>query len=186
MRYFNRAVLFCLILIVSIQLGGSPQEGALSLRGRIIGAGMGLDSAAVRIDLNGPSTAEEMQTFNRHWDLEDRDGFMAAFLDTRRGTLRFVGGAGSSIPVHAAKISSLDSGRRILLVSEFRGSIFSGTRKKAMWTGRFLAVVLDIDASGKGEGTIHEDAVIDFRRDDIVLISYASTPKKIINVQPAK
>jgi hypothetical protein len=178
-------------IVVSILLGplhavAVAQDASLSLRGRVIGAGMALESAAIRIDLKGPSTPDEMQRLSLHWGLGDREGFMAAFLEMRPGTLRFIGGAGSSVPLRAVQVKAAESGKRILLVSEYRGSVFGSTRKKAVWTDRFLAIVLDIDAAGKGVGTIHEDAVIDFRRDDIVLVSYASTPKKIINVQPAK
>lgn len=156
------------------------------MRGRIIGAGMALESAAVRIDIKGQSTEDEMQRLYRHWGLGDFDGFMAAFRDMRRGNLRFIGGGGSNILIHGVKMTITGSGRRIFLVGEYRGSIFAGTRKKSIRTGRFLAIVLDIDAMNQGEGTIHEDAVVDFQRDDIVLVSYASTPKKIINVHSAK
>jgi len=147
---------------------------------------MARESAAVRIDIKGQSTEDKIQRLSRHWGLGDFDGFMAVFLEMRLGTLRFIGGAGSSIPLRAVQLETTESGKRIFLVSEYRGSVFGSTRHKAVWMGRFLAIVLDIDAAGKGEGTIHEDAIVDFRRDGIVLVSYASTPKKIISVQPAK
>ena len=183
----RRLFFVALVLIGPLCLIALSRDESLSLRGRIIGAGMGLESAAVRIDLNGPSTDEERARLYRHWSLADIEGFMAVFLEMRLGTLRFIGGAGSSIPLRAVQWETTASGNRILLVSEYRGSVFGSTRKKAVWTGLFFAIVLDIDAAGKGEGTIHEDAVIDFRRDGVVLVSCrTSTSKKIINVQPAK
>jgi hypothetical protein len=162
----------------------SPEGTKLSFRARLIDAGG--ESFAVRIDLEGPSPEEEILRLYRHWSLGDLKGFLGTFRSLRRGSLRFVGGSGLTVPFHVAKETSIKAGIRILLVGEGRRSFIPGTRKRVIRTDRFLAVALDVDAEGRGEGLIYEDAEIDFERADIVLRSFVMTPKRLINVAPVK
>ena len=76
-----------LVLIGPLCLIALSRDESLSLRGRFIGAGIGLESAAVRIDLNGPSTDEERARLYRHWSLADIERFHGCFPGNAAGYL---------------------------------------------------------------------------------------------------
>jgi len=141
---------------------------------------------AVRVDLKGPSSAEDILSLFRHWSLGDIEGFMATFRNMRSGSLQFVGGSGASILLHASVVASSESGERILLAGEGRRDLLPRTRKRVTRNYRFFAIVLDVDAAGRGEGLLYENADLDFGREKIVLRSFVSTPKRLINIVPAK
>jgi hypothetical protein len=162
-------------------------EGVLSFRARLIGAGAGGQSFTARIDVEGRSSEEELLILYRHWGLGDFEGFLSAFREFRCGSLRFIGSSGLNIPLHAAVEKREDGRLRFLLVGEERGSVVPGYRRRSdRRTGRFLAVVLDVNAEGRGEGWIHEDAVIEFEPSTIVFVSSATEPKKLVNVERIK
>jgi len=178
--------IFGVVLLIAFLSHSPATAGAqAAFRGRLFTSGAVAAVVNVAIDIKSYSTEEEFLLLQRHYSSNDFDGFYGAFRRMKKGALRFIGSMGLNISFNAAQEKLTDRGVQIFLVTESR-SAEPGVKRMRVVRFRFLVVILDLDKDFKGEGTIYEDAQVEFTRQGIEMGTSYSMPKKIVNLQIVK
>lgn len=152
-------------------MGGGPNRAAV---------------ANVKIVVDGLTTAEEVGRYQQLLTAGDIEGFYETFHALKKGSLQFTGGLGLKIDLYAASEIQTEKGARLLMAADSR-SLETGTSKRTQGSYLFLVIMLDIDAKGNGDGQLYEDGKIAFSPSgELILQSYITTPKEIVNVKKSK
>jgi hypothetical protein len=140
----------------------------------------------VKIVADALTAAEEVGRFQQLLGAGDIEGFYETFHTLKKGSLQFTGGLGLKIDFFAASEVQTEKGARLIMAADSR-SLDSGVSKRTHGSYLFLVVVLDIDAKGNGDGQLYEDGKIAFTSTgELILQSYITTPKEIMNVKKTK
>lgn len=157
-------------------------------RGRMF-AGGGPNRPAVvnvKIVVDALTTAEEVGRYQQLLAGGDIEGFYETFHTLKKGSLQFTGGLGLKIDFYAASEVQTEKGARLIMAADSR-NIETGVSKRTHGSYLFLVIALDIDAKGNGDGQLYEDAKIAFSPNgELILQSYVTTPKEIVNVKKTK
>jgi len=140
----------------------------------------------VRIKIESYSTPDEIRQLRQVLAAQGEYAFFAAFGQLNKASLRFTGGLGLNIGIHAAYEIPADNGIKIFLFGKSQ-SIDPGSSLRSRGGFLFLIVVLDLDKNFKGEGKVYETSRIRFTNlNTIEMESSVSVPKMLVNVVPVK
>jgi hypothetical protein len=179
-------VLICGLLAVAA-LNGTLLAQA-EYRGRMfIGGGPNRASVAnVKIVVDALTTAEEVGRYQQLLAAGDIEGFYETFHTLKKGSLQFTGGMGLKIDFYAASEVATEKGAKLMMAADSR-SLETGVSKRTHGSYLFLVIMLDIDAKGNGDGQLYEDGKLAFApTGELILQSYVTTPKEIVNVKKTK
>jgi hypothetical protein len=158
--------------------------GQVEFKGRLI-TGVGPVSN-VRIKIESFSTPDEIRRLQQALASGGADGFFAAFRQLNKASLRFFGGPGLNIGLHAAYEIPTDNGYKIFLYGKSQ-SVEPGSSQMGRQGFFFLVVVLDLDKNYKGEGKVYEIAKIRFTDlGTMEMESSISAPKMLVSISPVK
>ncbi len=183
-RRSGRSVKF-IFLIILVFLLHLQVRAQVDFRARLFTGAAGDPPINARISIESYSSSDELLLLNRHLDMNDIDGFRAAFKQMKKGTLNFPQSSGLFIQLHAAVEHPTEKGVRIFLVTDAQSAI-PGSHKLRSWEFRFLVIVLNLDKNFNGDGKIYEDAKLNFTEQDIEMVSSSSVPKMLTNVRLVK
>ena len=140
----------------------------------------------VRIKIESFSTPDEIRGLQHALAGSGEDGFFAAFRQLNKASLRFFGGPGLNIGLHAAYEIPTDNGYKIFLYGKSQ-SVEPGSSRRGLGGFLFLVVVLDLDKNYKGEGKIYETARIRFTDlGTMEMESSITAPKMLVSISPVK
>lgn len=143
------------------------------------------NNITVKIEVESFSTPEEIAALQATLQTNGEAAFRKAFVKTAKGRLMFYGIEQPSIKFHAAFETPAEKGRRLTLFGENR-IVLSGPGQAVMGL-LFLAVVLDVDSAGNGDGRLYESASLKFTEDGRLEInSYRTAPAQLIQVRSSK
>jgi hypothetical protein len=180
------AIILCGLLAIAA-LGG-PLSAQTEYRGRMFAGGGPNRSAVVNVKIvvDGLTTAEEVGRFQQLLAGGDIEGFYETFHTLKKGSLQFTGGLGLKVDFYAASEVQTEKGARLLMAADSR-SLDTGVSKRTHGSYLFLVLLLDIDAKGNGDGQLYEDGKLAFSPSgELILQSYITTPKEIVNVKKTK
>ena len=179
-------IIMCGLLAIAA-LGGSLMAQT-EYRGRMfVGGGPNRSAIAnVKIVVDGLTTAEEVGRYQQLLAAGDIEGFYETFHTLKKGSLQFTGGLGLKIDFFAASEVATEKGARLLMAADSR-SLDTGVGKRTHGSYLFLVILLDIDGKGNGDGQLYEDGKLAFSPSgELILQSYITTPKEIVNVKKTK
>ena len=184
MKKYNRHKNFvCVLLILFIGCAVSLRAQT-EFKGRLI-TGIGPPSN-VRIKIESFSTPDEIRQLRQAFAVGADDGFFAAFRQLNKASLRFFGGPGLNIGLHAAYEIPTDNGYKIFLYGKSQ-RVEPGSSQMGGQGFFFLVVVLELDKNYKGEGKIYETARIRFTDfGTIEMESSVTAPKMLVSISPVK
>lgn len=140
----------------------------------------------VKIEVDSWTTPQEIRELQDVLVQSGVNPFMSAFSAAKKGVVRFMYSRGWNMPIHMAQILPTDKGGHKVTLVLNRQSWDPGSYQKP---GRhyFMVVELTLNAKGKGEGRLYEDAQIqlDTMLGKIVMETYESAPKILPQVQRA-
>jgi hypothetical protein len=156
-------------------------------RGRLMPSGAGYGSAVnIRVKIDSLSTPDEVRQLAQAYNSGGEAAFFAAFRKINKGSLRFTGALGLNIAINAAFENATETEHKFVLFGKSQ-SVEPGGSRQTFGGFLFLAIELNLDKDFKGEGKIHEAAKIQFTpQGGIVIDSYTSPPKEIVDVRPIK
>ncbi len=185
-RFRRFFIVICGLLAIAFLSGTLAAQA--EYRGRMFMGG-GPNRAAVanvKIVVDGLTTAEEVARFQQFLAAGDIEGFYGAFHTVKKGSLQFTGGLGLKVDFYAASEIQTEKGARLFMAADSR-NLETGVSKRTQGTYLFLVIMLDIDAKGNGDGQLYEDGKLAFSSNgELVLQSYITTPKEIVNVKKTK
>lgn len=174
--------------LLAIAALSGPLAAQAEYRGRMfVGGGPNRPAVVnVKIVVDALTTAEEVGRFQQLLAAGDIEGFYDIFHTLKKGSLQFIGGPGLKIDFFAASEVQTEKGARLLMAADSR-SLETGVSKRTHGSYLFLVIQLDIDAKSNGDGQLYEDGKLAFSSDgELVLQSYVTTPKEIVNVKKTK
>lgn len=186
-QYRRRAFFIIGGLLAIAALGGSL-FAQTEYRGRMfVGGGPNRAAVAnVKIVVDGLTTAEEVGRYQQLLAAGDIEGFYETFHALKKGSLQFTGGLGLKIDFFAASEVATEKGAKLLMAADSR-NLDTGVSKRTHGSYLFLVIMLDIDGKGNGDGRLYEDGKLAFSSSgELILQSYITTPKEIVNVKKTK
>ncbi len=188
MTPFHRRFVSVLGGLLAIAFLSGTLSAQAEYRGRMFMGG-GPNRAAVanvKIVVDGLTTAEEVARYQQLLAAGDIEGFYQTFHTLKKGSLQFTGGLGLKIDFYAASEIQTEKGARLFMAADSR-SLETGVSKRTQGSYLFLVIMLDIDAKGNGDGQLYEDGKLAFASNgELILQSYITTPKEIVNVKKTK
>jgi len=145
----------------------------------------------LQILIDSYTTGQEAWRLQQILEFSGYDPFISAFREANKGSISFYGTRGLKINIHVAEVIPTEKGRKILLFAERQTWDVDVLQRM---DGRFpyMAVELNVDNRGKGDGKLYENAQIRFNGDKaagtstLELESYNSAPKVLFGVQLVK
>jgi len=166
----------------------TPLMGKEVYRGRMLTGKAPVEPPAVdiQIEIESWTTQEEIVEFNRVLASSGSDAFLSLFNSTKKGVVRFLYARGYNLTVHMAQAQEEENGKKIILV--LRREPWSQGSQLGVGRNYFMAIELNLNKEGKGEGRFYEDAQIemDVMGGKVYLKSYESSPKIISSVKETK
>lgn len=164
-----------------------PSIGQTKYRGRYFTENDGKSDPVltINIEILGYSTADEILGIIKAYSDQGEAGFHAAFRALKKGSLRVTGGRGMNIEFHAARATPTDKGQKIELIAE-NARLELGAAQTPYSGLMFMVVILDLDAKGRGEAKIYEDATCRFVDGRLVLDEFKRAPKFITGLTQVK
>jgi tetratricopeptide (TPR) repeat protein len=170
--------------------------------GRLM-ANSGNASYSLRIEIKALSKDSDLAKLSLYREAVSAKEFQAYFIGTGLGIVRIAGnGSQIVLPVNVVTKKKTKDGWRFLLVarnfpvepgvtkiSRYRGSSMAGIpisrpdAANALRQDRFVAAVLEVDENLSGQGRIYDDAEVRFTENDVQLVSSASRPRLITDLQ---
>ncbi len=181
---------FCLAfvpIVLTVVVLALPASGQDKYRGRYLTENDGRSDPVLTVALEvlGYSTPEEISGLVRAYNERGEAGFHEAFRALKKGSIRILGGRGMNIEFHAAREIPTNKGSRIELIAE--NSRFELGAAQTPYSGlMFLVAILEVDAKGRGEAKIYEDATCRFIDGQIVLDEFKRAPKFITGLSRLK
>jgi len=174
-----------LFLALAVTVLASPLGDTDIFRARMLTGKAPVEPAmvTVQIEVESWTTPEEIRQLQDVLVQSGVEPFLAAFSAVNKGVVRFMYSRGWNMPIHMAQVLPTDKGRKVILVLNRQGWDPGSYQKP----GRhyFMVVELKLNAKGKGEGRLYEDAQIqlDTMLGKINLETYESAPKLLPQVQ---
>lgn len=177
--------------------GGVAVAGLLFLSGllageefqaRLLGQSAHYSSQAEKfiISIDAYSTPEEVFGLAEVLSQKGYEPFMETFRGIVKGFFRPVGGRGVKIPIHVAHSLPTEKGRKIVLFTQ-RQAWDTEVQQKTDPRFTFMAIELNVDTKGKGDGRIYEQARIRITTQGMMeLESYNSAPLQLWGVSQRK
>jgi len=181
-KIYKKIFIYGLCLLL---LGGTCSLWAqVEFKGRLI-TGVGPVSN-VRIKIESYSTPDEIRRLRQALASGGVDEFFVAFRQLNKASLRFFGGPGLIIGLHAAYEIPSDNGYKIFLYGKSQ-SVEPGSTLMGRQGFFFLVIVLDLDKNYKGEGKVYEIAKIRFTNlGTMEMESSISAPKMLVSISLVK
>jgi hypothetical protein len=182
----NSRLLLLLVALVVIALT-MPSMSQTNYRGRYLTENDGRSDPVltIAIEVLGYSTQGEIAGLVKAYNERGEAGFHEAFRALKKGTIRIVSGRGMNIEFHAAREFPTDKGIKIELIAE--NSRFEVGAAQTPYSGlMFLVAILDLDAKGRGEAKIYEDATCRIVDGRLVLDEFKRAPKFITGLTRLK
>jgi hypothetical protein len=140
----------------------------------------------VKILVESYSSREEILQLMEIINQSGYEAFMTAFRGMEKGAFIPVGSRGVKIILHAARSIQTEKGRRILLFTE-RQSWDVHVSQRIDRRFPFMAIELNIDNTGRGDGKIYEEAhIVLTPQGTIEMDSSNSPPKQLFGVRLVK
>jgi hypothetical protein len=182
-RFLSRAGLAAILIGTALV---PPLSAAESFKARMLTGKSSFEAGQinVRIEVEGWTTAEEVNRLQAAINQGGYNAFESAFKAVKKGTAKFMSPHGLALTIHAAIAAPAGPGRRILLFFIHQpwdaGSTFVSTGRN-----RFMVMDFTLDEKGGGEGHFYEFAHIRLRPDlgTIEMEAYDSAPKILPIVQ---
>jgi hypothetical protein len=182
-KYNCHKIFVCVLLILFIGCAVSLRAQT-EFKGRLL-TGIG-PASNVRIKIESFSTPDEIRQLRQALASGGEDGFFVAFRQLNKASLRFFGGPGLNIGLHAAYEIPTDNGYKIFLYGKSQ-AVEPGSSLRGGQGFFFLVVVLDLDKNYKGEGRIYETARIRFTDQGVMeMESSVTVPKMLVSISPVK
>jgi hypothetical protein len=180
-NYHKNFVRVLLILFIGCAVSLWAQA---EFKGRLI-TGVG-PASNVRIKIESFSTPDEIRQLRQAFAVGAEEGFFAAFRQLNKASLRFFGGRGLNISLHAAYEIPTDNGYKIFLYGKSQ-RVEPGSSQMDRQGFFFLVVVLDLDKNYEGEGKIYETARIRFTDQGVMeMESSITAPKTLVSISLVK
>lgn len=186
-RSRRAAVLASLTALVFFLLA-LPSAGQVKFRGRYLTGGGGTIEPilTVNIDILSFSTPEEITQLVKAFNEQGEAGFHRVFRSMKKGSLRVTSGRGMNIEFHSAREFPTDKGTKIELIAE-NTRFELGAMQRPFSGLMFLVAILEIDAKGRGEAKIYEDATCRITpTGELVLDEHSRAPKIITGLTQIK
>ena len=178
--------LVCLTIILAFLT--VPLMAKEVYRGRMLTGKAPVEPAAVdiQIEIESWTTLEEIIEFNRVLASSGSDAFLSLFNSTKKGVVRFLYARGYNLTIHMAQAQEEENGKKVIVV--LRREPWSQGSQLGVGRNYFMAIELNLNKEGKGEGRFYEDAQIemDVMGGKVYLKSYESSPKTISSVKETK
>jgi hypothetical protein len=177
----------CILLAIFLA-STSSLWAQVELRGRLmLGSGGSMASPVnIRIKVDSYTTVDEVRQLAQALNSGGDSGLFTAFRKMKKGSMRFVGGAGLNIGLNAAYEKPTDNGFKYVFFSKSQ-SVEPGSNLQAYSENLFLVIELNVDKNYKGEGKIYEAASIRFTEQGTIEMQSSTTPTKdIVDVKPVK
>ncbi|HRD02441.1 MAG TPA: hypothetical protein PLP57_07350 [Candidatus Saccharicenans sp.] len=178
--------LVCLTIILAFLT--VPLMAKEVYRGRMLTGKAPVEPAAVdiQIEIESWTTPEEIIEFNRVLASSGSDTFLSLFNSTKKGVVRFLYARGYNLTIHMAQAQEEENGKKVIVV--LRREPWSQGSQLGVGRNYFMAIELNLNKEGKGEGRFYEDAQIemDVMGGKVYLKSYESSPKIISSVKETK
>ncbi len=178
--------LVCLTIILAFLT--VPLMAKEVYRGRMLTGKAPVEPAAVdiQIEIESWTTPEEIIEFNRVLASSGSDAFLSLFNSTKKGVVRFLYARGYNLTIHMAQAQEEENGKKVIVV--LRREPWSQGSQLGVGRNYFMAIELNLNKEGKGEGRFYEDAQIemDVMGGKVYLKSYESSPKTISSVKETK
>jgi len=178
--------LVCLTIILAFLT--VPLMAKEVYRGRMLTGRAPVEPAAVdiQIEIESWTTPEEIIEFNRVLASSGSDTFLSLFNSTKKGVVRFLYARGYNLTIHMAQAQEEENGKKVIVV--LRREPWSQGSQLGVGRNYFMAIELNLNKEGKGEGRFYEDAQIemDVMGGKVYLKSYESSPKTISSVKETK
>jgi hypothetical protein len=189
LMFRNRRFTFLAALTaVAVILLALPSAGQVKFRGRYLTGGGGTIEPilTVNIDILSFSTPEEITQLVKAFNEQGEAGFHQVFRSMKKGSLRVTSGRGMNIEFHSAREFPSDKGTKIELIAE-NTRFELGAMQRPFSGLMFLVAILEIDAKGKGEAKIYEDATCRILpTGELVLDEHTRAPKIITGLTQVK
>jgi hypothetical protein len=134
----------------------------------------------VQIEIESWTTPEELRQLQDVLIQSGPEGFMGAFMASKKGVVRFMYARGYNLTVHMAQVLPTDKGKRVFIVLNRE----AWSQGAYLVRGRhfFMVIELNLNEKGKGEGRFYEDAQIklDSQLGRIDMETYESAPKVFV------
>lgn len=165
-----------------------PSMGQIRYRGRYLTGGGGSIEPilTVNIDIASYSTPEEIKALVQAYNDGGESGFHKTFRTMKKGMLRVMSGRGMYIEFHSAREIPSDKGTRIELIAE-NNRFELGATQRPFSGMMFMVAILEVDAKGRGEAKIYEDATCRILASgELVLDEFMRSPKLITGLTQVK
>jgi hypothetical protein len=138
---------------------------------------------SVQIEVASWTTPEEIRQFQDILAQSGTDAFLAAFSNANKGVVRFMYSRGWNLPIHVALTVPTEKGKKVLLF--FNRQNWDPESSFGMGRNYFMAMELNLDEKGKGDGRFYEDVRIKLipLAGTIDIETYESPPKLFPKVQ---
>lgn len=178
--------LVCLTIILAFLT--VPLMAKEVYRGRMLTGKAPVEPAAVdiQIEIESWTTPEEIIEFNRVLASSGSDAFLSLFNSTKKGVVRFLYARGYNLTIHMAQAQEEENGKKVIVV--LRREPWSQGSQLGVGRNYFMAIELNLNKEGKGEGRFYEDAQIemDSMAGRVYLKGYESSPKIIPSIKEKK
>jgi len=139
-------------------------------------------TASLNLIINGYSNDQDAQALASALASGGQDAMLKVLDKMRKGRIALSGNVGNDVNFIRSRPTA--NGRRIIMVTARNIAFFEhqqGTRSRDY---PFSVVVLNVDPSGKGEGTLMAAAKISFtKQNEIEIEHYGQTPVRLMAVQ---
>jgi len=186
-KSFRRHFFGCILLAIFLAWTSSLWA-QVELRGRLmLGSGGSMASPAnIRVKIDSYTTVDEVRQLAQAFNSGGDSGLYTAFRKLKKGTMRFVGGAGLNIGLNAAYEKPTDNGFKYVFFSKSQ-SVEPGSTLQGYSENLFLVIEMNVDKNYKGEGKIYEAAKIRFTEQGTIEMESSTTAAKdIVDVKPVK
>ena len=140
----------------------------------------------IKIEIDSYTTSEEVQKLIEVQSQQGYEPFMDAFRALNKGTFFPIGGRGIKTIIHAAHTVPTEKGRKIWLFAQ-RGTWDVEMNIRTDSRFPFLAIELDVDSKGKGQGKMYEQAAVRLTAErTLEMEGYNSPPKQLWDVRLAQ
>jgi hypothetical protein len=183
-----RHLFFGCIILAILLIGTSSLWAQVELRGRLmLGSGGSMASPVnIRVKIDSYTTVDEVLQLAQALKSGGDNGLFTAFRKMKKGSLRFIGGAGLNIGLNAAYEKPTDNGFKYVLFGKSQ-SVEPGSTLQVYSENLFLVIELEVDKNYKGEGKVYEAASIRFTEQGTIEMQASTTPSKdIVDVKPVK
>jgi hypothetical protein len=141
----------------------------------------------VNFEILSYSTPEEITALVKAYNEGGESGFHQVFRSMKKGSLRVTSGRGMNIEFHSAREIPSDKGLKIELIAENTAFSLGSTSMRTPSGMMFLVAILEIDANGRGEGKVYEDATCRvLSTGALVLDEFKRAPKIVTGLTQVK